>query len=82
LGIAQSEAEQAQMKKGKWGWASVDSTFEALSKRLPSAETIDHPEFRRKNAGRQDPAHPPFTLMGGGRPKENYRLAERFNNVF
>ena len=73
--------EQAAMKKGNWGWNSVERTFAALSKRLPSAETIDHPEFRRKmldNCIRR----PPFTLMGGGRPPETYQLPERFNGAF
>ncbi len=76
-----SEAEQAKMKEGQWGWASVEGTFRALSQRLPVAETIDHPEFRRKMLDEKI-IRPPFTLMGGGRPKENYRLPERFNGVF
>lgn len=76
-----SEAEQAQMKKGQWGWASVEGTFKALSQRLPSAETIDHPDFRRQMLDNKI-LRPPFTLMGGGRPKENYRLPERFDGVF
>ncbi len=75
-----SEAEQAQMKKGQWGWASVDQTFEALSKKHPVAETIDHPEFRRKMLDNRI-LRPPFTLMGGGRPPENYKLPERFNGI-
>ncbi len=73
--------EQAQMKKGQWGWASVDQTFEALSKKHPVAETIDHPDFRRKMLDNRI-LRPPFTLMGGGRPPENYRLPERFNGIF
>lgn len=76
-----SEAEQAKMKEGQWGWASVEGTFKALSQRLPTAETIDHPEFRRKMLDDKI-IRTPFTLMGGGRPKENYRLPERFNGVF
>lgn len=73
--------EQAQMKKGKWGWASVDQTFEGLSKRHPTAETIDHPEFREKMIKDQI-SRPPFTLMGGGRPPHNYRLPDRFSGLF
>ena len=73
--------EQAQMKKGQWGWASVEQTFEALSKRHPLAETIDHPAFRQAMLDDRI-LRPPFTLMGGGRPPENYRLPERFSGVF
>ncbi|WP_090208333.1 glycosyltransferase family 2 protein [Yoonia litorea] len=72
--------EQAEMRKGQWGWASVDQTFEALSKKHPVSETIDHPDFRRKMLDNRI-LRPPFTLMGGGRPPDNYRLPERFNGV-
>ena len=75
-----SEEEVAAMTKGGWGWNSVEGTFRALSSRLPTAETIDHPEFRRKMIEDRI-SRPPFTLMGGGRPKENYRLPESFNGV-
>ena len=76
-----SEQEKADMKKGQWGWASVDQTFEALSKKHPVAETIDHPEFRRKMLDDRI-LRPPFTLMGGGRPPQNFRLPARFNGLF
>ena len=75
-----TEAEIAAMTGGGWGWNSVEGTFEALSQRLPVAETIDHPDFRRAMIEKKI-SRPPFTLMGGGRPKENYRLPERFNGV-
>jgi hypothetical protein len=75
-----SREEVAEMTKGGWGWNSVEGTFEALSKRLPAAETIDHPDFRRRMI-EQKILRPPFTLMGGGRPKENYRLPQSFNGV-
>jgi hypothetical protein len=75
-----SEEEQAQMKDGNWGWAYVDKTFEEMSKRHPVAETIDHPAFRKAML-EQKISRPPFTLMGGGRPPENYTLPERFNGV-
>lgn len=76
-----SPEEVAQMKKGGWGWNSAAQTFDAISKRLPEAETIDHPEFRRQmveNAIHRDP----FILMGGGRPPHNYKLPERFSGLF
>lgn len=75
-----SQEEQEAMQKGNWGWAYVDQTFEAMSKRHPVAETIDHPEFRRAMIEKAI-SRPPFILMGGGRPPENYRLPERFNGV-
>ncbi len=75
-----SPQEQEAMKKGKWGWSTVEQTFQALSQRHPVAETIDHPEFRQEMLETKI-ERPPFTLMGGGRPAENYLLPERFNGV-
>lgn len=75
-----TQAEQEAMKKGRWAWTSVEGTLKALSQRLPKEETIDHPDFRH-NMLEGKVLRPPFTLMGGGRPKENYRLPERFNGV-
>jgi hypothetical protein len=73
--------EQRAMQQGGWGWASVEATFTALSKRAPVAETVDHPQFRK--AMLEDRIlRPPFTLMGGGRPPDIFRLPERFNGVF
>lgn len=73
--------EQARMTKGGWGWASVEGTFKALSERMPSGTTIDHPEFRRQMV--EHPIlRPPFTLMGGGRPPETWRLPDRFDGLF
>jgi hypothetical protein len=76
-----SEEEQQQMQKAGWGWASVEGTFRALSQRAPVAETIDHPEFRKAMI-EQSISRPPFTLMGGGRPSDVYRLPDRFNGLF
>ena len=73
--------EQAAMKQGNWGWNSVEGTFTALSKTLPTAETIDHPEFRRAMV-EQPILRPPFTLMGGGRPRGTWQLPRRFDGVF
>ncbi len=76
-----TKEEQAAMKDGNWGWSYVDQTFDAISKREPQAETIDHPEFR-KNMLDKAIQRPPFTLMGGGRPAQNFRLPSRFDGVF
>ena len=76
-----TEEEKKQMQKGGWGWTSVEGTFRALSQKEPVAETIDHPEFRRDMLEKRI-LRPPFTLMGGGRPPELYRLPERFNGIF
>lgn len=73
--------EQRAMQAGGWGWASVEGTFKALSQRAPVAETVDHPAFRKAMLDDRI-LRPPFTLMGGGRPPEIYRLPERFNGVF
>ncbi|MEM9967908.1 MAG: glycosyltransferase family 2 protein [Pseudomonadota bacterium] len=75
-----TEEEVKSMKKGGWAWVSVEKTFRSLSKQLPIKETIDHPDFRRKMLEERI-LRPPFTLMGGGRPKGNYRLPERFNGI-
>lgn len=76
-----TEAERQAMQAGGWGWTSVEGTFKALSQRAPVAETVDHPAFRK--AMLEDRIlRPPFTLMGGGRPPEIYRLPDRFNGVF
>ncbi len=76
-----TEAEKTAMQAGGWGWASVEGTFRALSQRAPVAETVDHPAFRHAMLKHRI-SRPPFTLMGGGRPPEVYRLPERFNGVF
>lgn len=73
--------EIVAMTKGGWGWNSAAETFDALSKRHPEAETIDHPEFRRKMV-EDKIIRDPFVLMGGGRPPQNYRLPERFSGLF
>jgi len=76
-----SPQEIVNMQKGGWGWNTAAQTFDALSKRHPEAETIDHPEFRKKML--QDKINrDPFVLMGGGRPPHNYRLPERFSGLF
>lgn len=76
-----SPEEVAAMTKGGWGWNSAAETFDQLSKRHPVAETIDHPDFRKRMLG-ETIIRKPFTLMGGGRPPENYRLPERFSGLF
>ena len=72
--------EIAAMKKGKWGWNSAAETFDAISKRHPEAETIEHPEFRKKML-EDKIVKDPWTLSGGGRPPVNYRLPERFSGL-
>lgn len=76
-----SDEEQARMRKGGWGWASVEGTFRALSQRAPTATTIEHPEFRARMLDHKI-SRPPFTLMGGGRPPDIYRLPDRFDGIF
>lgn len=76
-----SPEEVAAMTKGGWGWNSAAQTFDALSKRHPEAETIDHPDFRRKML-EDKIVKDPWTLMGGGRPPQNFRLPERFSGIF
>ncbi|MEO0343642.1 MAG: glycosyltransferase family 2 protein [Pseudomonadota bacterium] len=75
-----SEEEQARLKASKWGWNSAAKTFDALSKRHPVATTVDHPEFRERML-----SHPikkgRLTYMGGGRPKEQYQLPDRFRDL-
>jgi hypothetical protein len=75
-----STEEREAMTQGNWGWSYVDRTFEALSKRHPVAETVEHPEFRRKMLEERI-SRPPFTLMGGGRPAQSFRLPARFDGV-
>lgn len=73
--------EVAAMTKDGWGWNSAAQTFDALSRRLPTSETIDHPEFRKKMI-EDKIVKEPWTLMGGGRPATSFRLPERFSGVF
>ncbi len=80
--LAGKTAEERQaMQAGGWGWTSVEGTFKALSQRAPVAETVDHPAFRQAMLDDRI-LRPPFTLMGGGRPPDIFRLPERFNGVF
>ncbi|MBN2906908.1 MAG: glycosyltransferase family 2 protein [Rhodobacteraceae bacterium] len=76
-----SPEEIAAMTKAGWGWNSAAQTFDALSKRHPEAETIDHPAFRKKMI-EDKILRDPFVLMGGGRPAHSYRLPPRFSGVF
>lgn len=73
--------EVAAMTKGGWGWNSAAETFDLLSRKHPVGETIDHPEFRARMLSEKI-IRKPFTLMGGGRPPQNFRLPERFSGLF
>ncbi|MFV0493378.1 MAG: glycosyltransferase family 2 protein [Pseudorhodobacter sp.] len=76
-----TDEEKARMTAGGWGWNSVEGTFEALMRRRPIAETVDHPGFRREMVEKSI-SRPPFTLMGGGRPEGLYSLPRRFDGIF
>ncbi|MGB0799576.1 MAG: hypothetical protein ACPGRD_09695, partial [Planktomarina sp.] len=73
--------EITQMTSGGWGWNKAAQTFDSLSTRLPVEETVAHVDFRKKMLTNKID-RPPFTLMGGGRPHDNYKLPERFSGIF
>lgn len=73
----------AEVERKVTGWDTAWSSYEALSKLDPSAETVEFPEFRREmQEGWRLKEGTPFWSVGGGRSSKVYRLPERFAQLF